>query len=138
MNISAENHSMALARREDLVVQEMPDEILVYDLTRHKAHCLNQTAAFVWNHCDGLTTAAGIAGLMEKEWDKPVGEDVVWIALDQLSNGRFSRLMFRSNCTPQASLRADPHVTSACEHERTLVYELVGAGVSTCAPVVLL
>jgi hypothetical protein len=29
------------------VVQEMPDEVLVYDLKRHKAHCLNKTAAFV-------------------------------------------------------------------------------------------
>jgi len=85
MNNSAENQSMALARRDDLVVQEMPDEILIYDLKQHKAHCLNHTAAFVWNHCDGQTTAAGMAELMEIEWGKPVGEDVVWIALDQLS-----------------------------------------------------
>jgi len=75
----------AKARREDLVVQELPDEVLVYDLRNHKAHCLNQTAAFVWNHCDGQTTAPQLAALMEKEWGAPVSEDVVWLALKQLS-----------------------------------------------------
>lgn len=38
--------SVPRARKQGLVVQEMPDELLVYDLDRHKAHCLNQTAAF--------------------------------------------------------------------------------------------
>jgi hypothetical protein len=55
------------ARWEDLVLQEMPDEVLVYDLKGHKAHMLNQTAAFVWNHCDGQTTASEMAALMAKE-----------------------------------------------------------------------
>lgn len=36
-----------LARSEGLVIQEMPDEVLVYDLETNKAHCLNETAAFV-------------------------------------------------------------------------------------------
>jgi len=85
MNHSANNQQAALARREELVVQELPDEVLVYDLRQHKAHCLNHTAAFVWNHCDGQKTAAEMAGLIEKKWGKPVSEDVVWLALQQLS-----------------------------------------------------
>ncbi len=85
MNQVKANHQLARARRDNLVVQEMPDEILVYDLKQHEAHVLNQTAAFVWNHCDGQTTAAEIATLIEKEWHKPVSEDVVWLALKQLS-----------------------------------------------------
>jgi hypothetical protein len=79
------NTQPAKARRDDLVVQEMPDEVLVYDLKSHQAHCLNQTAAFVWKHCDGEKTTSEIAILMEKEWRKPVAEDVVWLALKQLS-----------------------------------------------------
>jgi|SRR6266404_2263473 len=79
------NQPPAKARRDDLVVQEMPDELLVYDLRSHKAHCLNETAAFVWNHCDGLITVAEMAALLEQEWNKQVGEDVVWLALKQLS-----------------------------------------------------
>ncbi len=42
-----------IARKEGLVIQEMPEEVLVYDLDTNKAHCLNQTAAFVWKSCDG-------------------------------------------------------------------------------------
>jgi hypothetical protein len=79
------NKQTPAARRDDLVVQEMPDEVLVYDLKTHKAHCLNETAAFVWNHCDGKMTVAEMVAFMEKEWGKPVGEDVVWLALKELS-----------------------------------------------------
>ena len=84
MNKTIENRQAALARNEELVVQELPGEVLVYDLRRHKAHCLNKTSAFVWNHCDGQTTADEIARLMEKEWQTPVTEGVVWFALDKL------------------------------------------------------
>ncbi len=42
-----------LARKADLVTKEVADEVLVYDLKSHKAHCLNQTAALVWKYCDG-------------------------------------------------------------------------------------
>lgn len=85
MEKTKENHQRPLARNEDLVVQEMPDEVLVYDLRRHKAHCLNRTAAFVWNHCDGMTAAGEIAALMQREWQTPVSEDVVWFTLSKLS-----------------------------------------------------
>lgn len=77
-------HTEVTARREGLVVQEMPDETLVYDLNRHSAHCLNETAAFVWNHCDGGTHPAEIAEMMSKKWRKKVSEDLVWLALKQL------------------------------------------------------
>ncbi len=30
-----------MSRRDELVVRELPDEVLVYDLRQHKAHCLN-------------------------------------------------------------------------------------------------
>ena len=85
MNHSKNNQTLARARREDLVVQETPDEVLIYDLKNHKAHCLNETAAFVWNHCDGQTSGTELAALMAKQWNKPVDEGVVWLALKQLS-----------------------------------------------------
>jgi hypothetical protein len=79
------NHNQAaLARQENLVVQELPDEVMVYDLKRHKAHCLNKTAAFIWHHCDGQTTAAEMARLLGQEAGSPVDEEVVWYALDKL------------------------------------------------------
>jgi len=71
-------------RQNDLVVQELPDEVLIYDLKTNKAFCLNQTAAFVWQHADGETTVKHIAYLLQKKLRTPVDESVVWFALEQL------------------------------------------------------
>jgi len=75
----------ALARTTELIVKELPDEVLIYDLKSNNAHCLNETAAFVWNHCDGQTTANEIAKLMERKWRTPVREEVIWFTLNKLS-----------------------------------------------------
>src|SRR5215831_12329469 len=85
MRNETETNPTPLARTEDMVVQELPDEVLVYDLRNHKAHCLNRTAAFVWNRCDGRSTPDEIAKLMEKEWHSPVSVDAVWFTLNKLS-----------------------------------------------------
>lgn len=71
-------------RKEGLVIDELPDEILVYDLERHKAHCLNQTSALVWKNCDGASSAAEIAARIQKEMMLSVTEEMVWVALAQL------------------------------------------------------
>ena len=42
-----------LARDEHLVIEELGDELLVYDERTHRAHCLSATAARVWRVCDG-------------------------------------------------------------------------------------
>jgi len=72
------------AREDGLIVEELPDEVLVYDVKRHQAHCLNQTAAVVWKRCDGRSTVPEITKSLERELKAPVGEDVVWLALDRL------------------------------------------------------
>jgi hypothetical protein len=76
--------SLPQARTTDLVTREMPDELLVYDLKRHKAHCLNQTAAAVWKHCDGNTSVAEIASAMESDLQAEVEESTVWLAIERL------------------------------------------------------
>lgn len=91
-----------IARKEKLVVQEMPDEVLVYDLNTHKAHCLNKTAAFVWSHCDGKTTTNEIAKQMNAEWHTAAGEDIVWLALRQLDK---VRLLQEPLVTPETRMR---------------------------------
>jgi len=73
-----------LARKEGLVIQELPDELLVYDLDRDKAHCLNQTAALVWRNCDGHATTAAISQSLERELNTTIDEKIVLLALDQL------------------------------------------------------
>lgn len=73
-----------IARKQGLVIQELPDEVLVYDLDRDRAHCLNTTAAFVWQRCDGKNTTAQIARTLGRQFDCAVDEKIVWLALDQL------------------------------------------------------
>lgn len=74
-----------VARKEGLVVQETAEEVLVYDLTSHKAHCLNRTAAIVWKSCDGTNSISDIGKLIEVEAGTAVQEDLIWLAIDQLN-----------------------------------------------------
>lgn len=83
--MKSKEQSLPQARKEGLLVQELADELLVYDRTRHKAHCLNQTAALVWKRCDGKTTVNQMARILGKETDSPVDDAVVWMAFDQLA-----------------------------------------------------
>lgn len=80
-----QNSLTPIARKDGLVVQEMPDEVLVYDLNTNKAHCLNQTAAFVWKYCDGKNTIDEIGSLMEREFGSPVNNEMIWLAIDLLN-----------------------------------------------------
>src|SRR6266705_4118745 len=73
------------ARRVGLVVQELSGEVLVYDRERNKAHCLNSTAARVWQYCDGKRSVPQIARAIEGEINAPVDEDVIWLGVEQLS-----------------------------------------------------
>ena len=89
------------ARIEGLVIQELPDEVLVYDRERDKAHCLNQTAALVWKYCDGKTTIPTIAKRLQRDLKADrVDEKVVWYALEQLSKDH----LLEENIVPPALL----------------------------------
>ncbi len=71
-------------RTQGLIIKRLPEEVLVYDQDRDRAHCLNQSAAAVWEQCDGQTTAAEIARSIQNQTGAIVGEEVVWLALEQL------------------------------------------------------
>lgn len=77
-----------LARKSDLVVQEASDEVLVFDLLTHKASCLNSTAAMVWSNCNGSNSVSEIAKVIGDKTNTKVSDDVVWLAVDQLSRSK--------------------------------------------------
>jgi len=70
---------MPKAKTERLIVREIDDETLVYDMGRHAATCLNEFAAKVWRRCDGETSVAGIAAALRED------ERAVWLALHRLN-----------------------------------------------------
>jgi hypothetical protein len=76
------NKGIPLARNKGLVVQKLAEEVVVYDTDSQKAHCLNPSAALIWEHCDGKRTVRELSHLLEG--DQRGKEEMVWIALDQL------------------------------------------------------
>jgi hypothetical protein len=72
-------------RRTQVLSQELTDEVLVYDVERHEAHCLNPIAARVWTLCDGEKTVPELARLVAPELDPEAAENLVWCALDQFA-----------------------------------------------------
>ena len=116
---------MPRARQDELVVEELPDETLVYDLKRHKAHCLNRTSALVWQHCDGRTPVAEVAALLERQLKIPADEAVVWMALDRLGTAHL--------LGEQVTLPAERARYSRREMLRTLRR---AAGISLLLPVI--
>jgi hypothetical protein len=72
------------ARKDNLVLQELDGEILIYDLNKNRAFCLNETSSLVWQLCDGEKTVSEIAKAVSQKLDTPATEDFVWLALDQL------------------------------------------------------
>ena len=78
-----------VARTEKLLIQEVDNELIVYDEEQDTAHCLNPMAVRVWHYCDGQNTVEDIAKLLEKELDIPADSDadmrgLVWLTLEEL------------------------------------------------------
>lgn len=69
---------LPIARTANIAVQNLKTEILIYDLSTDKAFCLNETAAKVFNACDGRTTFA------ELQNDHQLTDEIIYLALDNL------------------------------------------------------
>ncbi len=75
-----------LARRDGLLIRELPGELLVYERDEHRAHCLNGTAAAVFKNADGTRTVADLALLIAPPGERGEGEAVVAEALACLAD----------------------------------------------------
>jgi len=95
------------ARKNNLIVKEISNEVLIYDENNHQAHCLNETAALVWKFCDGHTSIPKMRQLLEKEMSLAVPEQTVWLALKQLEGSCLLDLPVTPRAgIPHASRRA--------------------------------
>ena len=75
-------------RTERLLVQDVLDEVVVYDLDRNKAHSLNPTAAAVWTECVRQTPRAEAVKLLSEKLGPGKGETALDFALAQLQRAR--------------------------------------------------
>ena len=122
MNKFIENYAPR-ARQEDLVIEGLGDETLVYDMRSHKAHCLNRTAAIVWNRCDGQSSVSEMSIALEKELHTTVSSDVIWLALEQLSQAKLLSDRLPGSVSQQAMSR------------RTIIRK-VGLGAAIALPLI--
>jgi hypothetical protein len=74
-----------VARTENLLIQEVGDELIVYDETRDTAHCLSAIATRVWYLCDGQNTVENIARLLQEDIDFTPNQTVDWQGLVKLT-----------------------------------------------------
>ena len=72
------------ARTNQLVTRDLGDELLVYDLERHKAYCLNRVAMQVFRHCDGETTIPDMAHRVGNALGLPIDDHAVRLGLMRL------------------------------------------------------
>lgn len=81
----ASKRSKGPERREDLIVQKVGDEVIVYDKASHRAHSLNRPAALVFEQLDGKTDLAGVARRVGKVLGEPHKDEIVAKAVNELA-----------------------------------------------------
>jgi hypothetical protein len=100
-----------VARRENITIQELENELMIYDKERDNYHCLNLIAATVWRYCDGHSTVEDIAEFIEQELEISAETDIrglVWLALEELESCHLIKEYLREpvvEATPGVSRR---------------------------------
>lgn len=79
------NDKIARARTERLLVEEIADDLVVYDLDNDHAHALNRTVALVWRKCDGERTVGAAATELSEDLGMVVTPLIVQDAIEQLA-----------------------------------------------------
>lgn len=131
--------TLPLARKDGLLVRAVNEEMLVYDLERHKAHCLNRTAALVWGHCDGKATVADVARLVGKKIGTPPDEETIRNALSQLDRagllqGRITRADNARRLSRRQAVRSLSVAAAAAVPIVTTIVAPHAAEAGTCTP----
>jgi hypothetical protein len=72
------------SRKDGLLLQEVGDELVIYDQMSHHVHRLNQTAAFIWRHCDGHRDVPTLAALLRSWLGLPADANLVKLAIRRL------------------------------------------------------
>jgi hypothetical protein len=110
------------ARQTDLLTNALGDELLVYDMQRDRAHCLNRQAALIWQRCDGHTTVAALA----RELQTPEAEAIIGLALDQL----------RKRHLLEPATPADSRAAAGARLTRRALVRRLGVGAALALPVI--
>jgi hypothetical protein len=70
--------------KTNILVEELAEETLVYDLDSHRAHSLNPTAAFLLHTADGTRSEEELARRATAHFGEPASLEVARLGLDRL------------------------------------------------------
>lgn len=82
--------NLPVSRTTDIVIQPLEKEIMVYDLIIHQAYCLNDTAARIYQACDGKTS------FEELRRQYHFTDDIIHLGLDELNKRDLLETKYRS------------------------------------------
>ena len=74
------------AQSSELLIQELCDEILIYDVKTGKAFCLNESSSVIWNECDGKNSVEQIAEKASNKLKTKISQDFVRLAIEDLKS----------------------------------------------------
>ena len=89
------------ARSKNVLIEEVADELLVFDVSNNRAHCLNESAAAIWRHCDGSRSVSSIANHLFPKLAPTDSEPLVAVGIERL---RRRRLLEGSASEPAVDL----------------------------------
>lgn len=73
---------------ENLLFQEVGGETLVYDLQRHRAHCLDKLASLLLEAADGSRDPAELAATVSLRLGREVAVEVAEVGLERLARAQ--------------------------------------------------
>jgi coenzyme PQQ synthesis protein D (PqqD) len=94
---------MAARQVEGLLIERPAGELLVLKPSTNEAHALNETAAIVFDLCDGATTRTEMVAEVARRTGLPADESIVDLALTELSDAGLITL--DENAQPALSRR---------------------------------
>ena len=57
-----------------IMERDVDEEMVLFDSHTNKLHSLNLTAAFIWEHCDGVNTKERLSEIFSQSFEIPAAQ----------------------------------------------------------------
>src|SRR5262249_27544873 len=122
-------------RSTNLIIERLPEETLIYDLVRNRAHCLGRGAALLWHSCDGRRSPDQLARMLVSKLGMEADPALVDAALERLSQRHLLTRSWKKGRPGTASRRRVLKGLAAAMAVTTVVAPLAaqaGSCIKTC------
>jgi len=133
------NRKFPVARDEGLLIEQVADEVVVYDVDSKEAHCLSPLPAVIFTHSDGHRTVEDLATIASDKLETTITTGAVEHAIMQLDerrllavspslDGMSRRQMLRKSAVAGGVVAAAPLISSV------FAPAALAANSATCGP----